>query len=66
VFVTVYRCVVYLIGQLCCRFFYRLPLGCLVDRAAMLWICYCVTVFCLVESAAMFFLSLCNGGFFSG
>jgi hypothetical protein len=28
---------------------YYVPLGSLVVRAAMLWVCYCVTVGCLVD-----------------
>jgi ABC-type multidrug transport system permease subunit len=66
------RWVVYWSLQLCC---YCVPLVCLVDRAAMLWVCYFVLVvvywtsqlccfyyvplICLVDRAAMLCVCYC-------
>jgi hypothetical protein len=33
--------------------------GCLEDRAAKLWFCYCVSVGCLVDRADMFCVCYC-------
>jgi hypothetical protein len=44
---------------------YCVPVGCLVDLAAMLFVCYCVPVGCLVDLTAMLLL-LCTVGLFGG